>query len=88
MTFAHRSAGRLDDKDIHSMAAKALDKIINASKPKLVVWDVMERRLRVISATAGYAKDWIKKPTCLGMYDFGANLQDIIDDFKTVYHRA
>lgn len=88
MTPMQPRTGRLDDHDIRNMAAKALDKIISATKPKLVVWDVMNRRLRVISATAGYAKDWLKKPTCLGMYDFDVSLQDIIDDFKAVYQRG
>lgn len=85
MTIAQQRTGRLNDQDIHNMAVEALDKIIGSTKPKLLVWDVMKRRLRTISATAGYAKDWIKKPTCLGMYDFEVKLQDIIDDFNAVY---
>lgn len=88
MTMEQIPPGRLNDHEIHNLATHALDKIITSASPRLVVWDAMKRRLRTVSATACNAMDVIKKPTCLGMYDFEVRLQDIIDDFKAVYSRA
>lgn len=88
MRVDQQPAVTLNEQDIHNLASQALDKIISSPNPTLLVWEAQGCRLRAVSAAAGYATSMIKKPACLGMYDFNARLQDIIEDFKFVCCQA
>ncbi len=66
------------------IAADALDKVAAASVSKLLVWDPATRTLKAVSSTAKSAPKYLQDPLCLGEYDFGASLKDIIEDLETV----
>lgn len=70
------------------IAADALDKVTAATTPKLLVWDQGAKTLKAISSTTKGADKHIQNPLCLGQYDYGASLKDILEDLDEVLRQS
>lgn len=68
---------RLTEKETTAQIMQALDTLATAAGPRILMWDPIKYRLRLLMPNTRAADTHLINPLCLGTFDYRATSTDI-----------